>query len=277
MFHKLKYLFLLARPNNLIIAFLSIWVAALVAGSIQPLINVTLASLSAVLITIGANVINDIFDIEIDRINKPKRPLPAGKVSKQDAFIFFVVTYLLAWSLAYLINIKALIVAVTFGLLLILYSYKLKRTLIVGNFVVSLTTAMAFIYGGLAVDRISGTIFPALFAFFFHFGREIIKDLQDVVGDQAAGAKTFAIRYGPRASLILTTIIFLLLSVLTLVPFITGTYGGVYITVIIAGIYPILIYVLYQCWTSPDPATLGKMSAVLKADMLVGLLAIYLG
>jgi geranylgeranylglycerol-phosphate geranylgeranyltransferase len=274
---KIKYFIILARPNNLIIAFLSVWVAAIVAGSIHPLQNVILASVSAVLITVGANVINDIFDIEIDRINKPQRPIPAGKIDRNEALVYFIVVYLFAWILASMVNFKVLIVAISFALLLILYSYKLKRTIIIGNFVVSLTTGMAFIYGGLAVERIEGTIFPALFAFFFHFGREIIKDLQDVEGDEAIGACTFAVRYGNRASLMLTSIIFTLLGILTIIPYILGIYGNIYLSIIIAGIYPVLIYVLYKCWSSPSPVTLGRMSSILKADMIVGLIAIYFG
>ena len=136
---------------------------------------------------------------------------------------------------------------------------------------------MAFIYGGMAVNRIEGTIFPALFAFFFHFGREIIKDLQDVEGDRARGANTLAVVYGTKTALIATSIIFMLLIILTLIPYILNIYGVIYIFIILTGIYPVIMIVLYKCWRSPDPETLGKMSNLLKADMLVGLLAIYFG
>jgi geranylgeranylglycerol-phosphate geranylgeranyltransferase len=277
MLEKIKYCILLTRPNNLLITFLSIWTAAIVAGSIEPVQNVILASISAVLIMIGANVINDIFDIEIDRINKPKRPLPSGKVSIRTAYIIFFSSYFLAWILALFINFQIFLVALIFGLLLILYSYKFKRMVLIGNFVVSLATGMAFIYGGMSVDRVEGTVFPALFAFFFHFGREIIKDLQDVQGDGVNAANTLAVIYGTRAALIVTSIIFMLLIVLTLIPYISGLYGKVYLIIVLCGIYPVIFYVLYKCWKSPVPATLGKMSNLLKVDMLIGLMAIYFG
>ena len=277
MLEKIKYWILLTRPNNLLIAFLSIWTAAIVAGSIEPVQNVILASLSAVLIMIGANVINDIFDIEIDRINKPKRPLPSGKVSIRAAYIIFFSSYFLAWILALFINFQVFLVALIIGQLLILYSYKFKRMVLIGNFVVSLSTGMAFIYGGMAVDRVEGTVFPALFAFFFHFGREIIKDLQDVQGDRKNAANTLAVIYGTRVALIVTSIIFMLLIVLTLIPYISGLYGEIYLLIVLSGIYPVVCYVLYKCWQSPVPATLEKMSNILKVDMLIGLVAIYLG
>lgn len=277
MFLKLKYWIQITRPNNVLIAFLSVWIAAIVAGGIDPILNLVLVSVSAALITVGANVINDIFDVEIDRINKPNRPLPSGNVSIREAYFLFSGSYLIAWIMAWMVNYHVFLVALIFGLLLILYSYRFKRMVLVGNFVVSLATGMAFIYGGMAVNRIEGTFFPALFAFFFHFGREIIKDLQDVEGDRARGANTLAVVYGTKTALITTSIIFMLLIILTLIPYISKLYGVIYIIIILTGIYPVLVIVLYKCWKSPDPGTLGKMSNLLKADMLVGLLAIYFG
>jgi len=277
MLAKLKYWFQITRPNNVLIAFLSVWIAAVVAGGIDPIFDLILVSISAALITIGANVINDIFDVEIDRINKPNRPLPSGNVSIREAYIIFSCSYLIGWVMAWLVNHYVFLVALIFGLLLILYSYRFKRMVLVGNFVVSLATGMAFIYGGMAVNRIEGTFFPALFAFFFHFGREIIKDLQDVEGDRARGANTLAVVYGTKTALITTSIIFMLLIILTLIPYILNIYEIIYIFIILIGIYPVIIIVLYKCWSSPDPSTLGKMSNLLKADMLVGLLAIYFG
>lgn len=274
---KLKYLFVLTRPDNVFIAFLTIWVAAIVSGGIDPVYNLTLAAFSAALITIGANLINDIFDIEIDRINKPDRPLPAGKVTVREAMVLFVCVYALAWVLAAVISMTMLSIAIGFGVLLILYSYIFKRMVLIGNLVVSISTAAAFIYAGMAVDRIEGTIFPAVFSFFYHFGREVIKDLQDVEGDAANGAVTFAIRYGTRASLMLISANFILLIILTLIPYITEQYGNIYLIIILSGIYPVVIWVVMRCWQSPVPATLGTMSNILKANMLVGLLAIYFG
>jgi geranylgeranylglycerol-phosphate geranylgeranyltransferase len=277
MFSKLKYWFQITRPNNVLIAFLSVWMAAIVAGGIDPIYHLLLVAFSAAFITVGANVINDIFDVEIDRINKPYRPIPSGNVSITEAYIIFAVSYLIAWVMAWMVNYSVFLVALVFGLLLILYSFRFKRMVLIGNFVVSLATGMAFIYGGMAVNRIEGTFYPALFAFFFHFGREIIKDLQDVEGDRARGANTLAVVYGTKVSLITASIIFILLIILTLIPYISKLYGVIYIFIILTGIYPVIFIVLYRCWKSPDPATLGKMSNLLKADMLIGLLAIYFG
>ena len=88
--NKFISLIKLSRPINVIISFLTIFVAAELAWGIDPFINVLLAALSASLITIGANVINDYYDIDIDKVNKPNRPLAAGIVTKQSVFIYFI-------------------------------------------------------------------------------------------------------------------------------------------------------------------------------------------
>ena len=78
--NKLKYYFILSRQHNVLIAFLSIWVATISAGSISAIQNITLASISAMLTTIGANVINDTFDVDIDRINRFPRVNPGESI-----------------------------------------------------------------------------------------------------------------------------------------------------------------------------------------------------
>jgi geranylgeranylglycerol-phosphate geranylgeranyltransferase len=272
---KLKYLIILSRPVNVLISFLTIIVAAELAFGLDPFENVLLAAISAALITIGANVINDYFDIAIDKINKPDRPLAAGRVVKHVALMYFILVYFCAWSIAYYIDFFMFLIAFLTGILLYFYSYRLKRTVLWGNLTVSLATAMAFIYGGLAVGYFQETLFPAAFAFLFHFGREVLKDMQDMKGDRQAGAVTFPIKYGILPSIKLMTFIFILLVFLTAIPYILSIYGLYYFLIICFGIYPVLLFVLYKAKTDSEPKTLGYLSNLLKADMIIGLLAIY--
>jgi geranylgeranylglycerol-phosphate geranylgeranyltransferase len=171
----------------------------------------------------------------------------------------------------------AFIIAFSISLLLFFYSYRLKRLPLIGNLAVSFSTGMAFIYGGIAVHRVVETLIPAIFAFFYHFGREIIKDIQDREGDTSEKARTFPIIYGNRLSLILTTLNFALLTVLVFLPFLFGWYGIKYILVILFGVYPVIFFSVWSMWRNQTPGNLGFISNLLKADMLVGLLAIYLG
>ena len=252
-------------------------IAAAVTGTIQPVNRVIWAALTAAFITIGANSINDYFDYAIDRINKPNRPIPAGIVSRREAFIFSITAYVAGWISGWMLGYDMFIVAFVIGILLVLYSWKLKRTVILGNLAVSIATAVAFVFGGMAVGRPEATIFPASFAFFFHFGREVLKDLQDVEGDRMHSARTFAVRYGRRASLVLITVTFILLLVWTIIPYILHVYGHIYLLIILLGIYPVIIFVLYGSWKHQKSSDLGFLSNLLKADMLIGLLAIFFG
>jgi geranylgeranylglycerol-phosphate geranylgeranyltransferase len=276
-FSTLKKLIILSRPVNVVIAFVTIIIAAGVSGTLNPLENVFFAALSASLITIGANVINDYFDIDIDRINKPHRLLPSGEVSKKQALIVFALSYMIAWILASFINIEMFLIAFASSILLILYSYKYKRVALWGNFVVSFVSALAFIYGGLAVSRVNESIFPAGFAFFFHFGREIIKDIQDIEGDKNQGAVTFPIKYGIRKSLMLTIIIFSILILFTLIPYYFEFYGLYFLLVVVFGVHSVLIFVVFSGWYNSSPENMGRLSNLLKVDMLIGLFAIYIG
>ena len=273
----IKNYIILSRPVNVFIAFITIFIAAGLSGTFSPLQNVILAALSASLITVGANVINDYFDIEIDRVNKPYRLLPSGKISKKHALIYFGFSYLIAWILAILINIEMFFISFVSGIVLIFYSYKYKRVVLWGNFIVSFVSALAFIYGGLAVNRVSAVLFPAGFAFLFHFGREIIKDIQDIKGDKPQGVVTYPIKYGVRNALILTNIIFIVLILFTLFPYFMGYYGIYFLMIVVFGVHSVLIFVVISSWSNPTPENLGRLSNLLKVDMLVGLFAVYMG
>lgn len=266
----------LARPVNSLITFLSVLVAAFITGTLEPLEAVILACISAGLIGSAANTINDYYDIDIDRVNKPQRILAAGKLAPQSALIAAFLEYTLGIILAAFISPTMFLMAFFFSGLTYLYSAYLKRTVLWGNIAVSLTTAAAFIYGGLAVNRPTETVIPATFAFFFHFGREIIKDMEDIRGDSRYHAKTFPIRFGMPPSIMLVWINFIILILLTILPYYLGLYGSRYLLVVIAGIYPVILYVLISILVNTTPRHLGFISNLLKADMLVGLLAIYL-
>jgi len=234
-----------------------------------------LAMLSAGLIAAAANSINDYFDIDIDRINKPQRPLPAGHLSanagKQIAFI----EYAVGNSVAAMISPVALAMALFFSALTFLYASHFKRQPIWGNVVVSLSTAAAFIYGGIAVNNYREAIYPAIFAFFFHFGREIIKDMEDIEGDRAMGARTLPIVFGFGAAKNLIWLNFILLLLATLLPFYSQQYGATYMTIVFIGVYPVLGYCLFSIQQNASSKQLNFLSNMLKADMVVGLLAVY--
>ena len=88
MFKKLRGFFWLSRPVNVCIAFFSVFVAVLICGTIESMDKVWLACLTAAFITAAANAVNDYYDLDIDRINRPKRPIPSGAITSFEALVF---------------------------------------------------------------------------------------------------------------------------------------------------------------------------------------------
>lgn len=269
--------FQIIRPLNCTISALSILIAALLASPQWLTLKVLVAMLSTALITAGANTINDYFDVEIDRINRPQRPLPAQRLTPGFAKVFAIILFGCGVFFSIFINIFAIIIALTSSLLLFIYSAKLKQTVLWGNATVSFMGGLAFVYGALAAGRWSEGIIPASFAFLFHFGREILKDMEDMQGDAVCKARTLPVQHGYRTALAATTGIYSLLIGATILPYRLGIYGLAYFITVLLGVDFVLLVVLLILWADPGKHRVGSVNQILKADMLVGLLAIYLG
>ena len=267
----------LTRPVNLLIAFGSIFIGGFVTGTIHPLSKLMLACFSGALIAAGANSINDYYDLEIDRINKPGRPLPSGLVRPPQACYFALTLFAVGTLTGSFIHLPGFVIALCSSVLLYLYSFRLKRTVLWGNLTVALLSGMAFIYGGLAVGRYREAVIVGIFSFFFHLSREIIKDIEDMKGDRSEGLITLPLKYGIKSALVLSSTVMLVLIGLTLVPYFMHIFSLVYLIIVIAGVDLFLFYVLFAMWIRPVPEHLGRLAVLMKADMLAGLLAVYFG
>ncbi len=266
----------ITRPHNCLIGGLSILVAAFLARPIHAPMAVLFAVISGMLITGGANVLNDWYDIDIDRINRPGRVLPSGRLSPGFGLAFSIILFVCGLIFSIFVNKIAVIIAVTTVFALIGYSARLKRTVLGGNLVVSMTSAAAFVYGAVAAGEWKDGMVPATFAFLFHLGREILKDIEDVAGDAAMAAITLPVRFGRKAALQAVTVVYLVLILVTLWPFYAHLYGPAYLAVVVIGVDLVLAGVLVALWRMENPP-LRRINALLKVDMLIGLLAIYFG
>ena len=266
----------LARPLNMAIGFAAVVVGALVAGSLGPVSDVLRAALSASLILGGGNSLNDLCDLEEDRRNRPSRPIPSGRASPTAAGIWAALLFASGLLVAFPLG-RPFPLALSAVGLLVLYDILLKRLPLVGNLAVALLGGAAFLYGGMAVGRIEGALVPAVLAFLFHLGRELIKDAEDVEGDREAGVRTLAVVRGRDSSLRWASATLLLTAVLAPIPFFLGMYRWPYMVVVLLGVDPVLAYVVYVLLGCPDRRTLGRLSRILKADMLLGLAALVAG
>ncbi|MFA5833515.1 MAG: geranylgeranylglycerol-phosphate geranylgeranyltransferase [Bacteroidota bacterium] len=268
----------LIRPVNFIITALSIFVACLLAGGTQAqILFMIFASLGGACIASGGMVINDILDVDIDRINKPERPIPSGAVSKYDALMFYGGLTGAGMIMTAYTTRPAFIIAFVAVPTIVLYSKVFKGTPLIGNLIVGGLTGLTFIFGGAAVGNMRQAVIPAVFAFLINVGREIIKDMEDVEGDAKNGATTFPVLYGMKSAAIIATLFLLLVIASTVVPYMFGIYSVKYLVLVNVGVNVVLLYVIYSLWKDQSIKNLNILSNILKWDMLVGLAAIYLG
>ena len=198
----MKYLLgyiMIIRPLNVLLGGLTILISSLIIKYEGPAISVILPVFVVMFFTIGANTLNDYFDYEIDKINRPDRAISSGLVLRNQALILSLLFFIIGVLIALRLNKDSQLLSIGVSLpLIIAYNVKLKNYPLIGNIIVSLILAMSFIYAGLVFKKTEPLIIPALLAFGLTLIREIVKDLADINGDKSAGLMTFPIIYGEK-------------------------------------------------------------------------------
>lgn len=238
------------------------------------------AALAAAAVGTAANVHNDLQDLAIDRVNRPDRPLPAGELTPAAARVLAATLAVLGAGLA--VTVSALHAALALGSLLLLavYNVRLKRTPLWGNLAVAAVLGLALPFGGLAVGSWTGPLLiGALFAFGTTLAREAAKDLEDVRGDAADGARTAAVVLGARPVARLAAAV--ALAMVLLLPAAPG--AGLPPSFLVLALPPAAA-LLAAAWAvlgvpdAADPAVqrarAARASAALKAAMALGLVAL---
>ena len=277
----MKYLLgyiMIIRPLNVFLGGLTILISSLIIKYEGPAISVILPVFVVMFFTIGANTLNDYFDYEIDKINRPDRAISSGLVLRNHALILSLFSLVVGVLIALRLNKDSQLLSIGVSLpLIIAYNVKLKNYPLIGNIIVSLILAMSFIYAGLVFEKTEPLIIPALLAFGLTLIREIVKDLADIKGDKSAGLMTFPIVYGKKKTIILCTILSLFLGIGSFIPFLTGYYNTFYgISLILMVEIPLAVVVI-SLLNKPVILTAKRGSKLLKFCTFGGLLSIYIG
>jgi geranylgeranylglycerol-phosphate geranylgeranyltransferase len=205
----------------------------LAVGGLPPAGQVLFGFLTLFFIAGSANISNDYFDREVDRINLPGRPLPSGRITVAELWVlFFVFT---AAGLASAVFLGPLVLAVVLALwgISLLYNVKLKEYGLYGNLIVASCLGMMFVTGGIIAGTINGVVMTfAALAFFFDLGEEIASDAMDVKGDQVRSSESLAKRYGKDQVMKTAGLMYGIFFMLTLLPFLTGWLGYEYLFLI---------------------------------------------
>lgn len=272
----------LIRAVNCAVASAGVWVGAYLASPGLPVAPVLLTSVAVFLVCAAGNMLNDVVDLAIDRINRPRRTLVRGAVSVPRAKLLVVAFNTLAIVVSLLVSWQVLIVVTLSAIALFVYNIRLKGVPLVGNFVVAILGGLTFVVGGMAVDPrllsvLPGPAVPAIFAVLFHLVREIIKDVEDVEGDRRADVKTIPQFVGPVAALTIAIGLFVVLVLLTLVPIYYDWFSRAYEILTVYVIDLPLLALLIVVWGNPTKRLLRVGSMALKTGMIVGLFAMVLG
>lgn len=233
------------------------WSAALV---VYPLIGLTMAAV----LNAASNALNQLYDLEIDRINKPRRPLPSGRLSTRDAWAFTVAAYVLAWILAWYVEPggrhECFWIVVVATAITILYSvppFRTKRLGIWANVTIAIPRGVLLkVAGWSAVKTIYGLepwFIGAIFGLFL-LGASTTKDFADMEGDARGGCRTLPIVYGvTRAAWMISpafVVPFLMISAGTFAGILTGNF--VLLQLLSAVMTGYGIYVCYLMLRRPE-------------------------
>ena len=265
----------LIRLKNCVIVFFAIFItAAMVSGGISISEKIFFAAAAAFIITAAGNIFNDYYDYVIDKINRPDRPIPSGKVKRSDAMMLSLTLFLVGIALAYNINLICFAIAGVNVIILMIYARYSKKMLLVSNFIVSYLVASVFIFGGLAaageIVEVKPIFVLSVCAFLMTFSREIVKDIEDIKGDEKSGAETLPIQIGVEKAKNVAVIFLVFAVLLGFVPYIFKLINNLsyYLFVIIVAD----IVFLYSLTKQPK-----ESQKMMVAGIVIALLAFFAG
>jgi len=253
---------------------------------------------ATILITAGGYVINDYFDVKIDRINRPDKVIVGEKISLKATMLYYQL--LTAAGVVCGLILAILSRSFTLGFIFILtpgllwfYSASYKRQFMTGNLIVGFSAALVMIivgileiailkiqYGNLLIQTpIPGQIYGwtggfGAFAFLCTWIREIIKDMEDIEGDREMECRTMPVKWGiPKTKYFLYALIILTIAALFHVNYHYIHFDGDFTTrYLIFGIALPLIALGYLIFRSKSSNEFHQASTFAKLIMLIGVL-----
>jgi geranylgeranylglycerol-phosphate geranylgeranyltransferase len=276
---KLGGLVRLFRPELPLAAAVCVLIGEVLAlGAIPPVRILGLGFLSGFLLSASALITNDYFDIEVDRVNAPGRPLPSGVVTPPEVMALGILTGIAGMAAAWAISPPALVLSAVMWVAGFLYNWKLKSAGLWGNLVVSTSVAATFVLGGIAAGGVwdrAVWVF-GLIAFLFDLAEEIAGDAMDAEGDRLRGSKSIAITMGRAAALRLSGLLFAAVIALTAPLILWG--GAHWRSAIILPLMDVLVAVLaIHLLRSHTPTEGRRAMKALYLSGSAGLLAFLIG
>jgi geranylgeranylglycerol-phosphate geranylgeranyltransferase len=266
----------LIRPVNCAMIGFAVIVGAFVSKPATVMIpQLFLGFLTGFFICAYSMVVNDIYDVEVDKVNRPERPIPSGRVSARDATRLSLVVLMAGIASSVLsLSPLAVLIALAYAFLSWLYNTRAKKTGLAGNLIVASSLAIPFIYGGaISGGSIAGSLLlmMALTAFFSGVGREVVKAMADVEGDAKRDVNSVARSRGMGAASFLGAVFFLLAVFTSWIPLITGLANTLYMFGVLIP-DALFAYLAVAIVLKHDASNAYRVKKVALAGMTVGLL-----
>jgi len=269
---------IILRPLNLTIGAFAVIITASILKQMGQVSAWFTALIVVVCYNAAANSINDYFDLETDRINRPNRPLVTGDVKPKTALFLAIILFIIGTILAFTLPFTATFIAVAIALpLMIFYSIWFKGMPLAGNFIISFILGLTFLFAGAALQDLETMIIPALLAFGLTIVRELVKDISDVEGDRRTKLKTFPIKVGVKKAWTLVAVFAILIGIGAIIPFVIGTYNYWYIIFVLFGVEIPLAITVFSMMKFPTITTAERIAKLLKFSTIAGVLAVWLG
>ncbi len=255
---------------------------------------------TTIIIAGAGYIVNDLYDYEIDKINKPHKQIIDNQISKGAAWRWYYILNMLGLLIAVFVawrveNLPLVLLFPLFAVPLWLYSYHLKKVALLGNLLIAVFCAMVAVLVLFAEREAYAELLEASptsatyvyfiflgyanFAFYSTMFREIVKDMEDVSGDQQYDCKTLPIILGIRKTRFIAGVFGLILLgflfYLTYLHWLYSDFMMAGLLYLIVGIILPLLYALGRLAVAEDAGGFARVSGLAKWVMLSGIL--YLG
>ena len=268
----------LLRPLNVFTSGLAMVIGSGILGTFNNTGTLLLVMAVVMCFAGAANALNDVVDYEIDKINRPMRPLPSGFVKKRTALFISILLFSMGTLACLELSEAAKVIGIVIALpFMVLYSKYLKGMPLIGNMIVAFILGLSFLFCGAAFNNMSPMWIPMILAFGLTLVRELVKDIADMEGDKSAGLKTFPITAGIEKSIQLSIFLSACIGVGAFIPYLYGTYGIYYGILLILGVEIPLGVVVVSLLNNPGISSATHGARILKFSTLIGLIAIYAG
>ena len=286
------------RPNNILLTLFTQGVF-MIAASRTSYFNIDwsniiwpeslLIILTCCLTAAGGYIINDLFDVETDHINRPNKRILKRDISHKAAIVYYIILTTLGQICGYYAGLGIGLFASAIAVLLYFYSSDLKAMGLPGNSLIAFMSGSVIYIASRGIHEIHSAYFAeyAFLAFLLTMTRELVKDAEDIEGDKEQGCETFPILYGTRKTNILSNVILALIVIflvtatylLSIEPFFNvkstiEIHRFVYPAFLVLALVPMILKSMWMIGKANNKRDYKKISKWLKLTMLVGLISV---